>query len=87
MFVCKIPVIPLPAIVQFGEQWSVMELTVFKLTPSIISMIEVKFIVRRRRFTNAPISPLFGQSGPKVQKAGQVPQPNGMWARSMTNKP
>ena len=33
------------------------------------------------------ISPLFGQFGPKVQNAGQVPLPTGMWSRQRMNKP
>ena len=38
--------------------------------------------------SSIPISPPFGQSGPSVQKAGQVPQiPPGMWSRSRIIKP
>lgn len=35
----------------------------------------------------SPISPLFGQLGPSVQKAGQVPQPYGMCPMSVMKRP
>lgn len=33
------------------------------------------------------ISPEEGQLGPNIQKAGQVPQPTGMWAMSAMKRP